>query len=498
MEPISLRKLDSFGIKDRRIINTGLLRDNTNIPEEELSNMYTVAKNYSRRSLLNYDGNSLFGGFGTSFYNPFLNKKHLYDLANSPTSPYYGYLLKSNRDVICIPVITMGTSVTSNYSLDNITLRDSFITSEYVTNPKIFGNYIGTDLTMDYSGIFLRSDGHYIMDPIDSYEHRSSHRQQSQSGYNISKKAKEEESTPYDIHVERYGVLDEDNILRADFNPEDPTDSTHKYRKENNASVLYYIPFYTRTMYDIMSSTDELFGSLFKTYLSKQNQQNSYFPSDYVNIIIGPSDITNMGQTYHALLDFEPYIKHQYDFNGEVNSVYVALRLATKKPLLANGFQPHNKVNRYNTTNYSENNYYEKCVYLNPWTSINEEKIQTPGFARTLYDGFRRFYYQVNTDPGTNVIYFMRVDFVGQPVDEHRYQDLVLDIEWRWGLRYAPFYSTDDFGINYKTNVLPDGILYHDGHYFTPFLEVKLTPYMGLDYYGVSNDISGFPEFVIK
>lgn len=92
----------------------------------------------------------------------------------------------------------------------------------------------------------------------------------------------------------------------------------------------------------------------------------------------------------------------------------------------------------------------------------------------------------------------MRVDFIGQPVDKHRYQDLVLDIEWRWGLRYAPFYSTDDFGINYKTNVLPDGILYHDGHYFTPFLEVKLTPYMGLDYYGVNNDISSFPEFVIK
>lgn len=430
MEPISIRKLDNFYGKDRRIINSGLLKGESNYyPEQTQNSFYHL---YHKRSVLNYDGNSLFTGFGNSFYNPFFTRRHI-NTSYQMDSPFYGYLLKSNRDIITLPV--MGPIIANGYGDLTEYVNNNWRASEYTNNPNIFRHYVGRDDTMGYSGYFLRSDGHYIMDPIDM--------------------------------ANDYSVI------------YDSDDDAIQLLNENQASILYYIPFFTFSMYGRKIEWDQLFAN--------NNIQNPienlyvagsgcYFPQFVNNIIIGPADIFTMGQTYHAILDFEPYLynymKWDYPTSQGFPEIYVALRLATKKPKIGYyDFVPRNHI--------FLNDYSEKCVFLNCF-EIYENN-----------DYSRRVQITRKYDPGDNVICLIKADVISYKEQAIR-KSLALDIEWRWGLKHTPYHPDEGSYVDIEFNdMLSEGCLNcaEPEKFACPFLEVNIKPLEGEDFTNANHDI---------
>lgn len=423
MEPISIRKLDNFYGKDRRIINSGLLKGESNYyPEQTRNSFYHL---YHKRSVLNYDGNSLFTGFGNSFYNPFFTRQHI-DTYYESNSPFYGYLLKSNRDIITLPVIKPVPNEVyeeySNYVCDN------FKSSEYATNPRIFENYTGKDSTMAFGGYFLRSDGHYIMDPLDNAIDFS-----------------------FDNYAEPYNF--------------------HKIG-ENHASVLYYIPFFDEDMYCRKTPWDEMFANTVGytpfNFYDEQIMAPDYFPEGYVNITIGPADIFTMGQTYHAILDFEPYLFYSSRIYG-TSDIYVLLRLATKGIKLGtNGFVPRNHIYL--------GEYAEKCVFLNYF----QEKYVN-------FDNSRQIRIVKKNDMRDNVICFIKAEVIN--TSQRIRNSVALDIEWRWGLKHTKYHVDDGSAEDMEViqDVLEEGYFNctDPGKYICPFLEVNIKPLDGEDFHNV-------------
>ena len=397
MEPISLRQLDNFYPHDRRVINTGVLRSGSPLTEE-FPPVGDIGKMYSRRSLLTHDGNTLFAGFGNSFYNPFFTHEHL-GFTNS--NNFYGYLLKSNRDIITLPIIDSSNEYWENYI------------AYLLEDTNIIGNYMGADDTMIYSGLFLRSDGHYIMPTLLQYQQ-------------------------------------DDYVVK---------------RVENNCSVLYYIPFYSGTNYGEQEKWAEL-AEIINSALGK------FPPYSYTNIIIGPSDVLNMGQTYHAVLDFEPYL---YEDNSR--DIYICLRMATINPLLVNGHSPRNRI--YG----AGSGYQENCFYL------HYEQFKELGITVEIVR---------KQDRTKNEICFIKVS-KSSNLDEYGIRiSAAIDIEWRWGLRNSPFKKANVMGdYNRNNDVLSDGYLKAKEDYFNPFLEVDIKPLVGYDlsnvyYQNDYTDISGY------
>lgn len=390
MEPISIRKLDKFYGQDRRIINTGLLRSEVNYPEEQISQSantnYNLAKNHSRRSLLNYDGNSLFAGYGSSFYNPFFNKVFL-NVYDSPNSPYYGYLHKTSRDIITLPVYSPVYNEGTTYE-----------SSEFKNNTNIWNDYIGKDTTMEYYGLFLRSDGHYIMQTS--------------------------------------------NIVDNNMN------------KENNASVFYYIPFYSPDMYD------------------KDISPFNLCPYGYTNITIGPPDIFTIGQTYYALLDFEPYL-----FSKDIDNanIYCAIRMATKTPITLGGSYVYNRINTFN--------YINSCAYIN---LTNDTAISTSNTDNTRSIAIRKRHpndYNANT----NTLMFIKAS-ANKTITQNYRSSMAVLLEWKWGLRNSPFSVANAieeqiYALNGDTLSiagLSSGI--SKEAYYCQFLEISARVVQGIDF----------------
>lgn len=401
MEPISVRKLDNFYGKDRRIINTGLLSSENGVPEETI-NQLTYAKNYSRRSLLNYDGNSLFAGYGSSFYNPFFNKVFLNSTgAPYSQSQYYGYLHKTSRDIITLPVYSPLNSITGANEL--------YDASEFNNNLNIWSNYVGKDVTMRYNGLILRSDGHYIMNPIDG--------------------------------------VSEDLDARL-------------YTKENNSSVFYYVPFFAPDMYD----------------RSNGKRPFNECPEGYTNIIIGPPDIFTIGQTYYALLDFEPYI------NNTNNTIYTVIRMATSQLLTCDDTPIQNRTNTWD--------YVNSCAYVNIESGIQSNQTMY-GVHNRKIDIVPRIPDDVNNDRNTLMCIKASYNVVlGDDPFAYR-QSLALLLEWRWGLRNSPFSVAKEIeeklsGVDaLSTGIFSEGM--DRRTYYCPFLEISARPVLGMDFTGCNH-----------
>lgn len=408
MEPISIRKLDNFYGKDRRTINTGLLSSENGVPEETIANQTNYAKNYSRRSLLNYDGNSLFAGYGSSFYNPFFNKGFL-NYGGAPGSPYYGYLHKTSRDIITLPVYSPLNSIDS--------AREYYRFTEFDSDVNIWSSYVGKDITMAHNGLILRSDGHYIMNPIDGVPGNTDDRM---------------------------------------------------YTKENNSSVFYYVPFFAPDMYD------------------RTTQPFRGCPNGYTNIIIGPPDIFTIGQTYYALLDFEPYINN----GGKLDNIYTVIRMATSQLQTYDETPVQNRMNDWG--------YINSCAYINILddnriTQSNQHTSRNIDILkRTQYDETRNTLMYIKASKGDGTPYYR--------------SSLAVLLEWKWGLRNSPFSvarrteSTvyQELGLDVlSAGIFSEGI---NGQnvYYCPFLEISARVVLGMDFsqcyqtddYGSVNDIS--------
>lgn len=396
MEPISVRKLDNFYGKDRRTINTGLLSSDNSVPEERI-NQLTYAKNYSRRSLLNYDGNSLFAGYGSSFYNPFFNKKFLNN-ADAPELPYLGYLHKTSRDIITLPVYSPSNSLDSALEYYQFT--------EFYSDANIWASYVGKDVTMRYNGLILRSDGHYIMRPIDG----------------VSK----------DLDA-------------------------RMYTKENNSSVFYYIPFFAPDMYG----------------RSDEEQPFRECPEGYTNIIIGPPDIFTIGQTYYALLDFEPYIN-----NGNLNNIHTVIRMATSRLQTYDGTPVQNRMNDFA--------YVNSCAYIN---ILNENQItQSNSNSSRTIDMLKR----TDDDISDNRNTLMYIKATSSGGTNSPRSSLAVLLEWKWGLRNSPFSVARDLETTHdyeslpssdalSTGIFSEGIA-REEVYYCPFLEISARVVLGMDF----------------